>query len=61
MTWCYCEMDWLDPELNEDIDDYDKYLECLQKIEDETDFYRGCYEPPTEEEYRLLCHGEHED
>ena len=55
-----CEVNWLDPEPSEDRLCYDKYAECLQKIEGETDFYRGYYEPPTEEEYRSLCLRERE-
>ena len=50
-----CEVNWLDPEPSEDSEGYELYAEFLQKTQDETHFYRGYSEPPTEEEYSLLC------
>jgi hypothetical protein len=52
-----CEINWLGPEPSRESDDYEAYIEALQRIEGElnTDFYRGYYEPPNEEEYRRLC------
>ena len=50
-----CEVNWLDPEPDKDRADYRKYIEELQEIEDEVDFYEGLYEPPTQEEYMKLC------
>ena len=63
--WCtwdgghLCEINWLDPEPSSECDDYEAYIEALQRIEGElnTDFYRGYHEPPTEMEYRRLCEG----
>eukprot|EP00985_Skeletonema_marinoi_P030288 scaffold31424_cov76-Skeletonema_marinoi.AAC.1 len=63
--WCtwdgghLCEINWLDPEPSSESDDYEAYIEALQRIEGElnTDFYRGYHEPPTEMEYCRLCEG----
>jgi hypothetical protein len=62
-SWCTgdedephsCEINWLDPEPSSEGSDYETYTEELQRIERRVDFYRGCYQPPTEEEYRRLC------
>ena len=48
-----CEVNWLDPEPDEESSDYVKYIEELQEIEQQV-FYRGFYQPPTEEEYLRL-------
>ena len=54
-----CEINWLDPEPSSESSGYEDYTEELQLIEGklDTDFYRGCHEPPTEMEYRRLCEG----
>ena len=49
-----CEVNWLDPEPDRESSDYDEYIEKLQSINSEADFYNGFYQPPTEEEYRRL-------
>ncbi len=49
-----CEVNWLDPEPDSESSDYDEYIEKLQSINSEADFYNGFYQPPTEEEYRRL-------
>ncbi len=47
-----CEVNWLDPEPDRDSSDYEKYTEELQGVEREVHrFYKGWYQPPTEEEY----------
>eukprot|EP00984_Skeletonema_dohrnii_P035737 scaffold35868_cov261-Skeletonema_dohrnii-CCMP3373.AAC.1 len=50
-----CEINWLDPEPSSQNSDYQTYIEDLQRIELRIDFYRGYYEPPTEQQYRRLC------
>ncbi len=49
-----CEVNWLDPEPDRESSDYDKYLQELQEIERNIDFYRGCHNPPTEAEHDRL-------
>jgi hypothetical protein len=49
-----CEVNWLDPEPDSESIDYDEYIEKLQSINSQADFYNGFYQPPTEEEYRRL-------
>jgi hypothetical protein len=61
-----CEINWLDPEPDRDSSDYENYIQELQAIEGGEDFFnssdqicqinffRGCYQPPTEEEYKRL-------
>ena len=46
-----CEVNWLDPEPDKESSDYAKYMEEFQKINSEVEFYKGLYQPPTEEEY----------
>jgi len=52
-----CEVNWLDPEPSCESCDYETYVRKLRRIERclNTNFYRGYYEPPNEEEYRRLC------
>jgi len=62
-----CEINWLDPEPDNDSSDYETYIQELQTIEggnnffnslnqvSQINFYRGYRQPPTEEEYRRLC------
>eukprot|EP00984_Skeletonema_dohrnii_P024924 scaffold14060_cov71-Skeletonema_dohrnii-CCMP3373.AAC.1 len=50
-----CEINWLDPEPSSDSSDYVAYIEDLQRVERNIDFYRGYYNPPTEDEYNRLC------
>eukprot|EP00984_Skeletonema_dohrnii_P034510 scaffold33581_cov220-Skeletonema_dohrnii-CCMP3373.AAC.2 len=54
-----CEINWLDPEPSSESDDYEAYIEALQRVErrEDMDFYRGYHEPPTEQQYRRLCEG----
>jgi len=52
-----CEINWLDPEPSRESDDYEAYIEDLQRVEQRIDFYRGYYEPPNEQQYRRLCEG----
>lgn len=47
-----CEINWLDPE---PVNTSYSYIEELQCIKKEIDFYKGYYEPPTELEYNRLC------
>jgi hypothetical protein len=55
-----CEVNWLDPEPSINSSDYEKYIEELQKIEEErqeegrVDLYRGIHQPPTEDEFHSL-------
>eukprot|EP00985_Skeletonema_marinoi_P006901 scaffold3013_cov112-Skeletonema_marinoi.AAC.7 len=60
-SWCTsgynyfsCEIHWLDPEPSCEIGDYGTYIDELQGVEHFVDFYRGYYQPPTEEEYHRL-------
>ena len=50
ITWCTCKA--VNPAI--DSSDYDKYIEELQSIKSEVGFYKGFYQPPTEEEYIRL-------
>jgi hypothetical protein len=50
-----CEVNWLDPEPDRESSDYEKYIEELEEINSQVDFYKGFYHPPTEEEYNRLC------
>jgi len=50
----FCEINWLDPEPSIESDDYEAYIEDLQRIERHIE-YKGYYQPPTAEEYRCLC------
>jgi len=62
-SWCTfhgehsCEINWLDLEPSSQSGDYEAYIEGLQRIGRRIDFYRGYYDPPTDEEYRRLCAG----
>jgi hypothetical protein len=49
-----CEVNWLDPEPDRESSDYEEYIEDLQEIERDVDFYKGFHQPPTEEEYEAL-------
>jgi len=49
-----CKINWLDPEPSRESSDYEACTLELQSIEQPIDFYRGNYQPPTEEEYRRL-------
>jgi len=52
-----CEVNWLDPEPDRESSVYDdaKYIEELKQINRQVQaFYRGLYQPPTEEEYHTL-------
>ena len=45
-----CEVNWLDPEPSNENSDYEAYIEDLQRIEQDIDFYREYHEPPTEQQ-----------
>ena len=49
-----CEVNWLDPEPDKGSSDYSKYIQDLQDLERNVNFFRGFYQPPTEEEYNRL-------
>ncbi|KAK1744506.1 hypothetical protein QTG54_005039 [Skeletonema marinoi] len=51
-----CEVIWLDPdpELERESSDSEEYIEQLHHIESRV-FFRGFFQPPTEEEYNLQC------
>lgn len=46
-----CKPRWLDPEPDPSDENYDVYLKELNKIEDDVEFYKGCFQPPTLEEH----------
>ncbi len=50
-----CEINWLDPEPCRESSDYATYIDDLRRIEQHIDFYRGYFQPPTEQQYRRLC------
>jgi hypothetical protein len=50
-----CEINWLDPEPERGSVGYETYTCELQNIQEQIDFYKGYYQPPTEEEYNRLC------
>jgi len=51
-----CEINWLDPEPEKGSNDYDMYIEELQTYLPKfgTSFYKGYFNPPTEEQYLEL-------
>ncbi len=51
-----CEVNWLDPEPDKGSSDYEEFLDDLQQIEYEGDFYRGYHQPPTVDEYYDIVH-----
>jgi len=63
-SWCtfnrvyLCEINWLDPEPSSGSSDYEAYIEELMRIEERVNFYRGYYQPPSEEEYNRLSTAE---
>jgi hypothetical protein len=56
-----CEINWLDPEPDEESSDYAKYIKELQMINNRLQWsrYRGFHQPPTEEEYNRLSEEYH--
>ena len=52
-----CEVNWLDPQPDRESSYYEEYIVQLEKIQNETDTYRGFHQPPTEEEYHRLVEG----
>ena len=50
----HCEVNWLDSEPDKDSSEYGKYIAELQEIENQVDFYKGYYQPPSREEYIRL-------
>ena len=55
MNGCVCEVNWLDQEPERGSSGYGNYIQGLQKINRQVNFYKGFHQPPTEEEYRRLC------
>eukprot|EP00573_Skeletonema_grethae_P009493 CAMPEP_0201710096 /NCGR_PEP_ID=MMETSP0578-20130828/58449_1 /ASSEMBLY_ACC=CAM_ASM_000663 /TAXON_ID=267565 /ORGANISM="Skeletonema grethea, Strain CCMP 1804" /LENGTH=439 /DNA_ID=CAMNT_0048199107 /DNA_START=320 /DNA_END=1640 /DNA_ORIENTATION=+ len=49
-----CEVIWLDPEPDRESNEYETYIEELQKIENEIGMFEGFQQPPTEDEFHLL-------
>ena len=62
-SWCAgchsCEINWLDPVPSPESDDYETYMEELQRIKQQANFgfYRGYHQPPNKQQYSRL----HED
>mmetsp|Transcript_1303 Transcript_1303/g.2068 ORF Transcript_1303/g.2068 Transcript_1303/m.2068 type:complete len:424 (-) Transcript_1303:436-1707(-) len=50
-----CEVNWLDKEPVRRRSGYTTYIQEMQSIEKEIDFYKGYYRPPTADEYKQLC------
>ena len=50
-----CEINWINPEPSNERSGYETYIEDLQNVQQNIDFYRDYYQPPNEEEYRRLC------
>eukprot|EP00985_Skeletonema_marinoi_P003790 scaffold1656_cov76-Skeletonema_marinoi.AAC.5 len=48
----YCEINWLDQEPERESSDYEIYLQKLERIQRNIDFYKGYSQPPTRDEYR---------
>jgi hypothetical protein len=49
-----CEVNWLDPEPDRESAGYGKYMEELQKIEGEINYFKGFHQPPTQEEFESI-------
>jgi len=49
-----CEINWLDLEPSSESNDYETYIEGLQRVQRNVNFYRGYYEIPAEDEYLRL-------
>ncbi len=56
-----CEVNWLDPEPDRESTGYGKYMEDLQKIEEQIDYFKGFHQPPTQEEFESILERIHED
>ncbi len=56
-----CEVNWLDPEPDRESSDYGKYMEELQKIEGQIDYFKGYHQPPTREEFEWILNRMHRD
>eukprot|EP00984_Skeletonema_dohrnii_P034363 scaffold33538_cov179-Skeletonema_dohrnii-CCMP3373.AAC.8 len=48
----YCEINWLDREPEKESSGYKIYIQKLERIQRDIDFYKGCSQPPTQDEYR---------
>eukprot|EP00984_Skeletonema_dohrnii_P029502 scaffold20195_cov75-Skeletonema_dohrnii-CCMP3373.AAC.2 len=48
----YCEINWLDQEPERESSEYEVYLQKLERIQRNIDFYKGYSQPPTQDEYR---------
>eukprot|EP00984_Skeletonema_dohrnii_P002899 scaffold983_cov96-Skeletonema_dohrnii-CCMP3373.AAC.6 len=56
-----CEINWLEPEPVRERSDYKDYTFQLGYAQREINFYRGCYNPPTEDEYNQLLNVNDQD
>jgi hypothetical protein len=56
-----CEVNWLDPEPDRESTDYAKYMEELQKIEGQVNYFKGFHQPPTQEEFERILERIQED
>ena len=56
-----CEINWLEPEPDRERSDYKDYTFQLGYAQREINFYRGCYNPPTEDEYNQLLNVNDQD
>jgi len=55
--WLHCEVNWLDPEpAATESEEYHLYCSELRRETSDIGMYKGYHQPPTEEEYRRLCH-----
>jgi len=46
-----CEINWLEPEPDRESSDYEDYTDQLSSLQNETNFFRGYHNPPSEDEY----------
>ena len=56
-----CEVNWLDPEPDRESSDYGKYMEELQEIEGQINYFKGFHQPPTREEFERILERMHRD
>ena len=56
-----CEVNWLDPEPDRESAGYGKYMEELQKIEGQINYFKGFYQPPTQEEFERILERYNDD
>jgi hypothetical protein len=56
-----CEVNWLDPEPDRESTEYGKYMEELQDIEGQVDYFKGFHQPPPQEEFERIVERIHDD